>query len=757
MKILWALSLLLILSLAALPQTPLFRFCNAEPTQQSQNAEHFGPRVDNLLIKVYNGNQSRLQQELETGEIDVGDQDLTRETIDRWSQLPHNETIAMEKHPRATMIELDLNNNETLLMYPNWRSPTNYTEFRHAIAHSVNKTKATNEILQGYGMEMSTPVFPWSSEWFNPEVDPHPYNPETAATILDAAGFVQGSTPNPNYTASRPGSAQYIRVYPSGHQKARQNLDTLVFYTRYDIPARLATARMIEDELLSLGIPIQLSGPIRTQELEQRIWVLRDFHLFIGGWLLSAEPDYLPYLYHSSMYWSIGKCPNYNHVWDAELDHWLEIMNNTDNLENCRNACFQAQRRLAEMAGIVPLWCDLETKAYRKMSPRAPQGWTGIINEDGFGTDSLWTFLNIHRNDSEQGGTVNYGLTEDVMALNPVFSEWYSDWLVLNKIYDSLLTRDPYTMEAIPWMAKSWQIKDSKIIFHLREDIRWHDGISFTSEDVQFSFKYIKSCWDNAIGGLPMPAFYYYLSAVLDVDALDPYTVVVHTSGAARIWDIYNIGYVPIVPKHIWGNISRENATEFAPDPNLIGTGPFKFVEYQDNDHVLLESNADYFRYCPVNTCIEVESHRVEPDSVLNYNASVVNCFSDRNVTVRICLYFDGTPVENRTMALEPNTLIQLGTYATEPLAKGLHKIEVEYTADPYLNRTCHMSVCIWATIAEDVNLNFNVDIKDLYTAAKAFGSYPGYSNWNGSADINGDNRVDLRDYYKICSKFGKL
>lgn len=54
------------------------------------------------------------------------------------------------------------------------------------------------------------------------------------------------------------------------------------------------------------------------------------------------------------------------------------------------------------------------------------------------------------------------------------------------------------------------------------------------------------------------------------------------------------------------------------------------------------------------------------------------------------------------------------------------------------------------------------VDIKDLATAAKAFGSYPGLLNWNSNADITGtvylvpDYKVDIRDLAAIAKNYGK-
>lgn len=55
-----------------------------------------------------------------------------------------------------------------------------------------------------------------------------------------------------------------------------------------------------------------------------------------------------------------------------------------------------------------------------------------------------------------------------------------------------------------------------------------------------------------------------------------------------------------------------------------------------------------------------------------------------------------------------------------------------------------------------DVNLDSKIDIKDIATAAKAFGSYPGHERWQYRADINYDDKVDIRDIATIAKDFGK-
>ena len=60
------------------------------------------------------------------------------------------------------------------------------------------------------------------------------------------------------------------------------------------------------------------------------------------------------------------------------------------------------------------------------------------------------------------------------------------------------------------------------------------------------------------------------------------------------------------------------------------------------------------------------------------------------------------------------------------------------------------------AYITGDLNVDGRVDMKDIATAALAFGSYPTHPRWNPTCDLNGDNKIDLKDIGMIAKNFGK-
>ena len=49
-----------------------------------------------------------------------------------------------------------------------------------------------------------------------------------------------------------------------------------------------------------------------------------------------------------------------------------------------------------------------------------------------------------------------------------------------------------------------------------------------------------------------------------------------------------------------------------------------------------------------------------------------------------------------------------------------------------------------------DLNQDGVIDVKDIFTIAKAYGSMPGSPNWNPDADVNDDGKVDLKDIFSV-------
>lgn len=177
-------------------------------------------------------------------------------------------------------------------------------------------------------------------------------------------------------------------------------------------------------------------------------------------------------------------------------------------------------------------------------------------------------------------------------TLNPgtaVLSEAYTIFaLVYDTIYEYQLD-GTYKLD----VAESADVSDDGLTwtFKIREGIAFHDGQPMTANDVAFSINLYKNNGD-----------YVYLNAYTanfdTVEATDDNTVVVTLTDPVPNMD-YLLSYLYIVPEHIWKDYAEAPASTEFENEEMIGTGPFKMVEYRQNEFVHLAANKDHFENPP--------------------------------------------------------------------------------------------------------------------------------------------------------------
>ncbi|MEE3649768.1 MULTISPECIES: ABC transporter substrate-binding protein [unclassified Brenneria] len=187
-----------------------------------------------------------------------------------------------------------------------------------------------------------------------------------------------------------------------------------------------------------------------------------------------------------------------------------------------------------------------------------------------------------------KGGTLGVHLASEQRILNPALRASTGVYIVTSKIIESLVDLDAQG-NIIPQLATEWHTTpDGKTItFKLREQVKWHDGKPFTAKDVQYN---ALELWKKQLNY--STALQQYLETV---DTPDDHTVVFHYSRPMPIElllrALADLGYV--VPRHIYENTNvLENPANTAP----IGTGPFKFVQYERGQYIIATRNPDYWR-----------------------------------------------------------------------------------------------------------------------------------------------------------------
>lgn len=158
--------------------------------------------------------------------------------------------------------------------------------------------------------------------------------------------------------------------------------------------------------------------------------------------------------------------------------------------------------------------------------------------------------------------------------------------VISGKMTEGLLGYD-FDIKPQPELATSWEVAPDglTISFKLRDGVKWHDGKPFTSADVAYSIMEILKQHHPRGRGV--------FAKVTAVETPDPLTAVFKLSEPAPALMYALAGWEsPMLPKHVYeGTDVLKNPANNAP----VGTGPFKFVEWQRGSYIVLEKNPDYW------------------------------------------------------------------------------------------------------------------------------------------------------------------
>ncbi len=179
----------------------------------------------------------------------------------------------------------------------------------------------------------------------------------------------------------------------------------------------------------------------------------------------------------------------------------------------------------------------------------------------------------------QYGGTLTVALHGEIDKLDPHQSVTIVGFQVQENIVESLVTANAALDGVEPELATDWTISDDGLTytFKLRKGVKFHNGKEFKAEDVIYSF--------NRIMDPDFPAADRSdLEMVESVEAPDDYTVVFKLKYPFAAF-LTNLESLWILPKDAGVDFNQQ----------LIGTGPFKFVEWVSGDHITLERFDDYW------------------------------------------------------------------------------------------------------------------------------------------------------------------
>lgn len=178
------------------------------------------------------------------------------------------------------------------------------------------------------------------------------------------------------------------------------------------------------------------------------------------------------------------------------------------------------------------------------------------------------------------GGTLKAALTGEPDSLDPAKSQIYTGAQVYDNIFSKLVDLDEHG-KFYGVLATKWTQVDPKTwTFELRDGVKFHNGEPFTAKDVKYTFERILDP-KTASGYAPL----YSVIKSIVVESPTKVTFKLKSSFGPFLTNLANNGEIV--------NKTAIEAKGSARKP--VGTGPFKFVEWVQGDHVTLARNEDYF------------------------------------------------------------------------------------------------------------------------------------------------------------------
>ena len=192
------------------------------------------------------------------------------------------------------------------------------------------------------------------------------------------------------------------------------------------------------------------------------------------------------------------------------------------------------------------------------------------------------------------GGALKLLWWQGATLLQPHFASGTKDQEGSRIFYEPLGSWDndgnlvPVLAAEVPTLANGGVSKDGKtIIWKLKKNVQWHDGVAFTADDVIFTAAYAAD-----------PASAAYTSGSykdVKVTKVDSHTVKVEYQKPSPFWaDPFVSAAGLIIPKHVFeaykGATSRDAPANLKP----VGTGPYKFTDFKPGDMLRGVINTNY-------------------------------------------------------------------------------------------------------------------------------------------------------------------
>jgi peptide/nickel transport system substrate-binding protein len=134
-------------------------------------------------------------------------------------------------------------------------------------------------------------------------------------------------------------------------------------------------------------------------------------------------------------------------------------------------------------------------------------------------------------------------------------------------------------------LARSWEPSEDfhSWTVHLNTDVRWHDGVRVTADDIAFTVELLSR---SDVG--------YLAQGDVTITVLDDSTFIYESTRRSPLDD-----YRTYYPKHLLEALDPTQFYEWEFWTQPVGNGPYRYVRHVPKTMMELQANADYFRGVP--------------------------------------------------------------------------------------------------------------------------------------------------------------
>jgi peptide/nickel transport system substrate-binding protein len=201
-------------------------------------------------------------------------------------------------------------------------------------------------------------------------------------------------------------------------------------------------------------------------------------------------------------------------------------------------------------------------------------------------TAGLFLATNVQADTPKRGGTLIWAIQGTPRHLNPAVQSGIATGQPGTQLFAAPLRYDE-NWNPQPYLAKSWNVSDDglTVTLNLVENATFHDGKPITSKDVAFSIETVQK----------NHPFKTMFAPVASVDTSDPHVAVLTLSQPhPALLLSMSSQLLPIIPEHIYGD-GQDPKKHPRNAENVVGSGPFKLVEFKRDQHIILERNENFF------------------------------------------------------------------------------------------------------------------------------------------------------------------